>query len=308
MMKQELFWLQAFLFGASCIAGLIITRKRKLHRLHLHVLSSKPFDFGKYFGVDIGGTLAKMVYFQPSKSSSSTDFTQERLYLSNLDEYILNLKSSDGSRTAERDERLELHVDALGGTLHFCSFQTSRMEKIVETIRNRFFHRYIRTISCTGGGAYKFSRLFEDTLGIFIQKADEMDALIQGLNFVLRYAKNECYTFKNVSLDAQGLGEATKKLMPMPTNHHEIYPFLLVNIGSGVSILKVTSETQYERVSGTSLGGGTFWGLCRTLSKFRSFEEAMDASVEGNSSSVDMTVSLELIYGGPIILLDFAAD
>jgi type II pantothenate kinase len=96
--------------------------------------------------------------------------------------------------------------------------------------------------------------------------------------------------------------------MPMPTNHHEIYPFLLVNIGSGVSILKVTSETQYERVSGTSLGGGTFWGLCRTLSKFRSFEEAMDASVEGNSSSVDMTVSLELIYGGPIILLDFAAD
>ncbi|KAJ8525950.1 hypothetical protein ON010_g15213 [Phytophthora cinnamomi] len=83
-------------------------------------------------------------------------------------------------------------------------------------------------------------------------------------------------------------------MLPKP-DKHELYPFLLVNIGSGVSILKITGEAQYERVSGTSLGGGTFLGLCRALSKLRTFDEAMDASVEGDSNEVDMTVGD--IYG-----------
>ncbi|GMF55433.1 unnamed protein product [Phytophthora fragariaefolia] len=121
-----------------------------------------------------------------------------------------------------------------------------------------------------------------------------MDALIQGLNFVLRHAPNECYTFVDVVPDTPGLGSATKKMLPKP-DKHELYPFLLVNIGSGVSILKISGETQYERVSGTSLGGGTFLGLCRALSKLRTFDEAMDASVEGDSNEVDMTVGD--IYG-----------
>ena len=30
-------------------------------------------------------------------------------------------------------------------------------------------------------------------------------------------------------------------------------PFLLVNIGSGISILHVESETRYQRISGTRL-------------------------------------------------------
>ena len=121
-----------------------------------------------------------------------------------------------------------------------------------------------------------------------------MDALIQGLNFVLRYAVNECYTFINVVPDTHGLGSATKQILPKP-NKHKLYPFLLVNIGSGASILKITGKSQYERVSGTSLGGGTFLGLCRALSKLRTFDEAMDASVEGDSHAVDMTVGD--IYG-----------
>ncbi|KUF79383.1 Pantothenate kinase 2 [Phytophthora nicotianae] len=83
-------------------------------------------------------------------------------------------------------------------------------------------------------------------------------------------------------------------MLPKP-NKNDLYPFLLVNIGSGVSILKITGESQYERVSGTSLGGGTFLGLCRALSKLRTFDEAMDASVEGDSNEVDMTVGD--IYG-----------
>lgn len=50
-------------------------------------------------------------------------------------------------------------------------------------------------------------------------------------------------------------------------------PFILVNIGSGVSILAVRGENDYKRISGTSLGGGTFLGLCRLLTRCKSFEE-----------------------------------
>ena len=46
-----------------------------------------------------------------------------------------------------------------------------------------------------------------------------------------------------------------------------IFPYLLVNIGSGVSILKVESEEEFERVGGTATGGGTFWGLGSLLTK-----------------------------------------
>jgi pantothenate kinase len=43
----------------------------------------------------------------------------------------------------------------------------------------------------------------------------------------------------------------------------EIYPFLLVNIGSGVSILEVRTCFDFDRVTGSALGGATYWGLCK---------------------------------------------
>ncbi len=66
----------------------------------------------------------------------------------------------------------------------------------------------------------------------------------------------------------------------------DLYPYLLVNIGSGVSMLKVEGDGQYERVSGSSLGGGTFWGLCRLLTKCRSFDEMLELSSRGDNSKV----------------------
>jgi type II pantothenate kinase len=49
-------------------------------------------------------------------------------------------------------------------------------------------------------------------------------------------------------------------------------PCLLVNIGSGVSIIKVDEDGKFERVSGTSLGGGTLWGLLSLLTPATTFD------------------------------------
>ena len=74
-----------------------------------------------------------------------------------------------------------------------------------------------------------------------------------------------------------------------------IYPYLLVNIGSGVSMLKVTGPRSFQRVGGTSLGGGTLWGLLSLLTGARTFDEMLDQAGEGDNSNVDMLVGD--IYG-----------
>ncbi len=48
-----------------------------------------------------------------------------------------------------------------------------------------------------------------------------------------------------------------------------------MNIGSGVSIIKVTNENTFERVSGTSLGGGTLWGLLSLLTHAKNYDEML---------------------------------
>ncbi len=74
------------------------------------------------------------------------------------------------------------------------------------------------------------------------------------------------------------------------------YPYILVNIGSGVSVLLVTSEKDYKRVSGTSIGGGTFLGLCCLLTGCSTYEEAIELATRGDSTKVDKLV--RDIYGG----------
>jgi len=88
--------------------------------------------------------------------------------------------------------------------------------------------------------------------------------------------------------------------VPVPAADQDLYPYLLVNIGSGVSMLKVEGDGQYERVSGSSLGGGTFWGLCRLLTKCRSFDEMLELSSRGDNSKVGPTptqLHIVLVWG-----------
>ena len=82
---------------------------------------------------------------------------------------------------------------------------------------------------------------------------------------------------------------------PFSSDAEDFFPFLLCNVGTGVSILHVESETHYTRVSGTALGGGTFLGLTRLLTDARQFQEALDVAVSGDARRVDMLVAD--IYG-----------
>lgn len=75
----------------------------------------------------------------------------------------------------------------------------------------------------------------------------------------------------------------------------DVYPYLLVNIGSGVSMIKVSGPRQFQRVGGTHLGGGTFWGLMSLLTGARTFDDMLAMADRGDNSGVDMLVGD--IYG-----------
>lgn len=62
-----------------------------------------------------------------------------------------------------------------------------------------------------------------------------------------------------------------------------------------IRLSQVESDTSHERVSGSSLGGGTFWGLCRLLTGVRGFDEMLELSAQGDNAKVDMLVGD--IYG-----------
>lgn len=153
-------------------------------------------------------------------------------------------------------------------------------------------------VCATGGGAYKFEELFKSQLGVELFITDELESLVRGIDFLIhQQPDSECYY----------LSQFRFRMPLVEANYGSVqYPYLVVNIGSGVSILKVCGPNSFERVGGTSLGGGTFYGLCRALCGCTSFEEALEMAEQGHSQHVDLLVGD--IYGGDYAQLGLSAD
>jgi len=79
-----------------------------------------------------------------------------------------------------------------------------------------------------------------------LRKLDELDCLIKGVLYIDSIGFNgnsECYYFEHPT--------DTERCQKLPFNLENPYPLLLVNIGSGVSILAVYSKENYRWVTGT---------------------------------------------------------
>ena len=172
------------------------------------------------------------------------------------------------------------------------------------------------TIHATGGGAYKYHDLIDKEFNgkVKLNKYDEMQSLVDGMSFVLTCAKNSSYTYR----EGEGKKPVETNIATLDTtktdqdsDYHEIFHLqdsfstdthggsnrskMLVSIGSGVSMIKVSNGGKFERVSGTMIGGGTLVGLSNLLTGIRDFDEIIDLSQKGDNSGVDMLV--KDIYG-----------
>lgn len=55
---------------------------------------------------------------------------------------------------------------------------------------------------------------------------------------------------------------------------------------SSLGLPQVDGDNDHQRVSGSTLGGGTFWGLCRLLTRVRAFDEMLELSAQGDNAKV----------------------
>ncbi|XP_058054932.1 pantothenate kinase 3 isoform X1 [Anopheles bellator] len=240
-----------------------------------------------WFGMDIGGTLTKLVYFEP-KDITPGELDQEATVLRNIRRYLT--KNSAYGRTGHRDIHLQMDdvvIRGRRGSLHFIRFPTSEMLSFLLLAKSKGMAQLVTTVCATGGGAFKFEQDFRRLVNMKLAKSDELDALIKGILFTETHNKCECYYWEN----ANEISSTKKKF-----DFSQPYPFILVNVGSGVSVLAVRGPDNYKRISGTSLGGGTFLGLCCLLTGCETFEEAIQMATIGDHKKVDKLV--KDIYGG----------
>ncbi|KAH7139341.1 pantothenate kinase 4 [Dendryphion nanum] len=206
-----------------------------------------------HVAVDIGGSLAKLVYFSREPNS---------------------------------------HSD--GGRLNFLKFETDKIDACIDFM-SQLQADWRRTnhskgdelcVMATGGGAFKYYDRIREALGVEVIREDEMECLIIGLDFFITEIPKEVFTYSE---------ESPMTFVDLPSQPPSIYPYLLVNIGSGVSMVKVSGPRQFERIGGTSLGGGTLWGLLSLLTGARNFDDMLKLAEKGDNATVDLLVGD--IYG-----------
>lgn len=297
-----------------------------------------------WFGIDVGGSLVKLVYFEPLDLTDE-ELVKEGEVLKTIRHYLVG--NTAYGTSGIRDANLELKAVKVGdrtGNMHFIRFPTDHMSHFIDMCVDKKMSMMTFEVFATGGGAYKYESYVKERLNLIgWNKEDELDMLIQGVEFLNEVnSENECYFFdimlpivsegsdtedanlargsqKDASYSpASTLASSFSSSNSFSSENNEphdnviasnnlkfekknfkfaqSYPYILVNIGSGVSVLLVTSEKDYRRVSGTSIGGGTFLGLCCLLTGCSTYEEAIELATRGDSTKVDKLV--RDIYGG----------
>lgn len=260
-----------------------------------------------HVAADIGGSLAKVVYFSREGG-----------------------RQGSGVAAAVVDDAPAEHVR--GGRLHFLRFETERIDQCIEFMRElqvkqregwsqardgkrkeneseakdgkRKEKEPELCVMATGGGAFKYYDRIKERLGVDVIREDEMSCLIQGtslhnprmknilippgLDFFITEIPNEVFTYHDEDEQDQIHFRSIE-------SQDAVYPYLLVNIGSGVSMIKVSGPQNFQRIGGTSLGGGTLWGLLSLLTGARTFDQMLAMADKGDNSSVDLLVGD--IYG-----------
>jgi type II pantothenate kinase len=235
--------------------------------------------------VDIGGTLVKFVYWRPPNPPS-------------LPTYVTHENSISFQQNFTLSPARSLSVScAPVGVLKFMRFPTTHAESFVQFLRRTKLHeRYgpgrTGRVNATGGGAYKYAGVVAEQLGLALVQLDEMTCLVKGLNFLLRHCENEMFCLEpNPDLSV------VPTRVPVATHGQPPFPYLVVNIGSGVSILKITGDETFVRVSGSGIGGGTFWGLTRLLTSLTSFEQVLECCKPGVGDNTAVDILVRDIYG-----------
>ena len=300
------------------------------------------------FGMDIGGTLAKIVFREPEHIGSEAAQKQ----VLRLREYFSSTALS-GRMTGPEDINLRVQSRKVGGKLHFISFETTSIETLFDVIRKELSHSPAQVqewkIYATGGGSHKYEARFWSEMGVHLRKSDEMETIVSGVMFLAHSVHDECYTWmppEPTTFSHMGMLEDSSKFhmvcftLKSGAGHARVLhlrvrpaatdlgdcaqltvnlqstrkPWLVVNVGSGVSMLKLDEQQTvaygrvgtYKRVGGTPVGGGTWMAIGCLLTGVQSHDELLEMAERGDAAKVDKLVGD--IYGDDYKGLGLSSD
>jgi len=189
-----------------------------------------------------------------------------------------------------------------GGSLHFFTMRTEALERapleggeaageILPGERSR------RALRVSGGGAYKLEAQIKRVFRVeAVERVDELRALVDGLRFVASQSAREDEVFSCANARFADVVGAERERLETRAEPLFREPFVLVNVGSGVSFVDCDLATgTCARVGGSSIGGGTFHGLVSLLTGENDFDRAIEEASRGDSTKVDLLVGD--IYG-----------
>lgn len=246
------------------------------------------------FTIDIGGTFAKVAYIVPPGLANIElpNIINEASSLSR----ILAVRVLHFFKELSGDD-LSSHPTNAVGTIRFFKVPSGNIADLVSLIKEhdvlgKYKPECIKKIRATGGGAFKYGHIAEN-LGIKVDVVKEMDAVVKGLNLVLLHAPSSIFTVNPET------GEHLPHKLKSQGSVFSPFPYLLINIGSGISFVKCNGpDGSHVRVGGSPIGGATFWGLTRALTHLTTWEEVLEImrlDGPGDNKNVDLLVGD--IYG-----------
>ena len=124
--------------------------------------------------IDIGGTLAKVMLFQPL-AAPPPEGEKPRI---DVGDNWLNMQLAQSG-----EQSLSMYVPELGGSLHFLVFESRHLAAAMALVNCRPRWRRQFVLRATGGGSYKHQALLQRVDGLVL---DDDASMVTGLNFLLR--------------------------------------------------------------------------------------------------------------------------
>jgi len=306
-------WLVVALLTRFAQSKMLAPMRRDTALKLLDRLDSSP----DLLSIDIGGTLAKVLLFQPCESAPPEGELP-----------AIDLGEAGNCAFGPEHQKLSIYSPSAGGNLHFFVFESRFVGDVIKFMGTHWKGGVPQAAAdgsgterarslvmrATGGGAYKYAHELR-AAGVVLKLVDEMGAIVAGLSFLLRRIPGELFTVDMATGSGAGWTPLATPAACAQLAHNYVdmeeppESYLYVSIGSGVSILEVhcaDSVPRYRRVGGSSVGGSTFWGLVRLLTSCSTFDEVIRLTESGSSSNVDMLVGD--IYGGDCAAIGLRSD
>ncbi|PIA14999.1 fumble [Coemansia reversa NRRL 1564] len=213
-------------------------------------------------GIDVGGSLVKVVL---EETDNSSDIIRHPLVT-----FVRNIASQNNGEIPSGWKCSVARIpedasDTNSTILRALVLPTADIDLLINKVKHQSCATStVIQIASTGGGALNYKEKLECGLCVRLLVAKELDAVAAGL-----------------SVD---IGTTSEEQM------------LVCNIGTGVSLVSVDKQGKVERVSGSGIGGATFWGLTKRLTNFKSFDQAVIAAKKNGVLGKTDTL-VEDIYG-----------